>query len=1061
MILRGTSQAVMAACRAMKRIFAGILALVTVLWTLSVPLPVSAQSSDETGIVQITVRDAEIKAPLRDARVFLLGPTVASALTTRSGIVKYTDVPAGLYRVRVGKSGFTGASSAQFEVLGNKEVDVEVSLASTASTISSSSGGSDGGLRIIGKVSTKVALSSHDVYDDSPIRKITDSLTDALNTLAGVDVTQASNDPDAAQTISLHGMDESQTGVTLDGIPLGAAGSAVNLRSLNTDLFSGASTSFGPQAGALAGTVNFRTLQPTQTWQSLFSASDGSFDRFNYQLGETGSIGKLGIAVLHTERRSNNPLTFQTYEDASGLTYAHQGESENEGDFLKLRYALDDRTTLNLTGLQNHQAIATLCTQWVTILPCGIGPGNGTTGRFQFAYASITSLIGDVGVAATAYVNSNASFTNDIDRFINSVAEPFSSDQDTLARGFALSSTIARGKHTLTLSGSTYASTTSFTPIDTTGLSSYVLPSRSSVASRSAQLSDAIKASDRLQLGPNISFADTTGAGPSILAGITAGLRPNSTDNYSLGLSVGSSQPAAGLVRTWSDPDSARVNCYAQTATVSGPGDQNGPQSALNYQGSFSHQAGAIALSGDLYRQVQRGQLVNATLSTDAAGLPAGYLSAVDAYYTLPTVCGTSFGAPTLYVNEQIGDTARVYQGFDLTGRFGLGRNVVAIANYTTSSAVLSSADALLQGGSSTTILGSQLPGRPLHKANLTLDVNEPHSGIEFLANTSVVGPGNAQNISPYALVNVGLSRQFGIGRLTVFESNVFNTETGLFSTLLYAQPLALSGGGTLLAAANPNPPRAITVTYAINTAARRGAGGAGAARKPAALVSGASPAPSASASPDGGNRLRGQFRFEPPPTGVDPLSPAASRDACTPDDLARAQVVLTQIQAAANAYAAGAPFPTNPNLTIIGHGDRTTTTWYLEIRPAFGGARPGSAGPSAAGAGASSGPRPGGFGGPGGYGGPSVGPPPTGPIVVGPSSVAPQPRRSPSPENRARFETIRSFVSCAYITALKPADAKAKGIAAQGPGFGYTPSIGLFFLQPADLGSGGGSVKQ
>jgi hypothetical protein len=141
----------------------------------------------------------------------------------------------------------------------------------------------------------------------------------------------------------------------------------------------------------------------------------------------------------------------------------------------------------------------------------------------------------------------------------------------------------------------------------------------------------------------------------------------------------------------------------------------------------------------------------------------------------------------------------------------------------------------------------------------------------------------------------------------------------------------------------------------------------------------------------------------------VDPLSPAASRDACTPDDLARAQVVLAQIQAAANAYAAGAPFPTNPNLTIIGHGDRRTTTWYLEIRPAFGGARPGSAGPSAAGAGASSGPRPGGFGGPGGYGGPSVGPPPTGPIVVGPSSVAPQPRRSPSPENRARFETIRS----------------------------------------------------
>ena len=45
---------------------------------------------------------------LVDARVFLIGPTVASALTTKSGIVKYTDVPSGIYRVRVSKSGFTG-----------------------------------------------------------------------------------------------------------------------------------------------------------------------------------------------------------------------------------------------------------------------------------------------------------------------------------------------------------------------------------------------------------------------------------------------------------------------------------------------------------------------------------------------------------------------------------------------------------------------------------------------------------------------------------------------------------------------------------------------------------------------------------------------------------------------------------------------------------------------------------------------------------------------------------------------------------------------------------------
>ena len=86
-------------------------------------------------------------------------------------------------------------------------------------------------------------------------------------------------------------MDESQTGITLDGIPLGAPGAATDLRRINTDLFAGASTSFGPQAGSLAGTVNFRTLQPTQTWQSRLSTSYGTFDRFNYQIAKPDRSG--------------------------------------------------------------------------------------------------------------------------------------------------------------------------------------------------------------------------------------------------------------------------------------------------------------------------------------------------------------------------------------------------------------------------------------------------------------------------------------------------------------------------------------------------------------------------------------------------------------------------------------------------------------------------------------------------------------------------------------------------------------------------------------------------
>src|SRR4030088_2359648 len=138
---------------------------------------------------------------------------------------------------------------------------------------------------------------------------------------------------------------------------------------------------------------------------------------------------------------------------------------------------------------------------------------------------------------------------------------------------------------------------------------------------------------------------------------------------------------------------------------------------------------------------------------------------------------------------------------------------------------MVTAADQRFTGFDRTLILSSQIPGRPLHTGNLTIDALQPWTGIEFLANARYVGPNNNQRLAPFTLVNVGLSHALGIGRITVFASNLFNTESGNFSTLQYAQPIPLSGGGTLLQAANPNAPRQYTVTYSFNTGARPGAG--------------------------------------------------------------------------------------------------------------------------------------------------------------------------------------------------------------------------------------------
>jgi hypothetical protein len=1083
-----------------RRIFVACLAVMLALGGLGAPA--FAQSSENTGIIQITVKDADSSTALSNARVFLLGPSVASALTTRSGIVKYTDVASGIYRVRVNKPGYRNTTSSAFELLGNKEVDVDVRLgtSATAQSSGSASDSSESGLKVIGRVTARVTVSTHDVDENSAIRRISDSLVDALNTVAGVDVTQSSNDPDSPQTISLHGHDESQTAVTLDGIPLSAPGSAANLRGINTDLFSGASASFGARAGALGGGVNFTTLQPTQTWQYRLAAADGSFDKYNWSIGATGSVGKLGIAVLTTKRGGNNPLTFQDYLDQSGLTYPHGGESTNAGEFIKLRYGLTDNTTLVLTALQNNQAIATLCTQFTGIVPCGIGPGNTSTSKYQFVYGTVQSLVGEVAVQATGYISSQYGLSNEIDRFIDDcvgaltpcpVAAPFATDTDSLTRGLAGQATISKDNHTITLNATTFAAQTYFTPLVSTGTSNLVTSSVNAISAATYALQDSIKISNRVSVGPTLSLASTTGAGTSILGGVSGDWRPTDFDDFTLSASVGSSQPAPQVVRSFSDPQSARVNCAGGTAQISGPGDQATAQSAIDYSASWTHQWKYGYVSTDVYRQTQAGQLVNASLPAEAGGVPPDIFSAVQQYYA--SVCPTALSAANVYVSEPVNGTSRLYQGYDITARLALGKDVTAIPSYSTNTSEYTAADPLFAGTGSTLVLNSQIYGRPLHKGNFTIDAFNPPSNLEFIANAQFVGVNNSQHLAPYVNVSFGITHPFGIGMLTLFETNAFNTETALFSTIDGAQPQPLVGGGFLLVAANPLPPRTIQISYSINTGARAGAGysrgvrGGGSLRQAAQTAqAGASPAPNAGRGALG----FGELHFIPPPDGTSPLALATSRTECTAELQPLATTALAELGAAAAAYVAGtSPLPAVTGINLTPHGD-PKGAWYFALGPNIPRelfARPQNAG----GAGARAPGGPGGRGGPPGEAGPGGPPPVFQPqISVAPDSNAPRPAFTPSPALIAAIQPFRSLVSCSYATVFTPDEAKTRGFEIVPPGtrpaspapeaspspgaspaprgnsrgggfIDYAPAPGLFVVRAPDLGTGGGSVKQ
>jgi hypothetical protein len=1058
-----------------------------------------AQSS--SGEIDLTVVDAADDKPLGNVRTFLLGAQTANALTTASGAITFTDVPVGIYRVRVQLRGYDGAGTREFDVLPDRAVHVRVRLtkrvaggASGTGTAAAGSGAateSSSNLKVIGSVTAraKVSITTTDIGADSPVRRLSDSLTDALDKLAGVSVTTDPTDPNSPVQISLNNQDESQTALTLDGIPLSAPGSAGNLRGAGTDLFSGSSVSFSPTAGGLAGGVNFSTLQPTQALQVRANGTTGTFDRSNYSFAATGSIDRLGFVVQHTWRGANSPLTFRDYEDQSGLTYDHGGNSLTESDLVKLRYTLaDERTSITASALDTNRLAYQICAQDVTAVPCGIGPDNYSFGRYGLAYVNAQSLIGDIQTSFSAYVNSGSQDTNDLGRYVLALdpgapdptnpgsyqptLDPSASFDETLTRGIAYSSSLAQGNHTFSLSGSTYSAIDASVP---TAGSPYVTAFTNAASSSRYQFSDAIKSNDQLTLAPSLSFADTSGVGGSFLAGMSATWRPKVRDTYALSLNVGSSQPNLNAQRSFSDPVSARFNCGAQTAVVSGPGDtgQGQGQSATAVNATWLHQfEGGATVSVAAYSQVQSGQLINALIEEpasyfDAAG--SGYLNTLYAAYRAPTVCGANAAQPAVYVQESVAGTRRLYQGVNLNGRFDISPYIALLPSYSLNLAVLEAAGGRLDDGPSTTIVGAQLPNRPIHKGNLTLDGLLPRSGIELLANAQYVGAGNQQNLGPYVNVSFGISHRFGPGQVTLFENNAFGAYSGVFATDAYARPLPLSSGGYYETAATPLTPRTIFASYAVALGGpapgpsfrqfQRG----GTAR----LAQAPAPEPSASANP----RRFPRFTSNPPPPGTDPLALATARETCDAAAQTLATPLYDGLRAYVAAYERGAKPADVASLTIVPHKTAagSAVPYFLEVRPHFN--RPPGAG-GATGQPRRGGGGPGGFGppdGPGGGGPPGGGPP--GPPGNGEITAQSAPEGARSPEQdaaRRSFESspalqaYRSFVGCAYVTVLAQNDATAKGIVLDGgrPGLLYVPGIGLTFVQARELPQGGGSLK-
>jgi Carboxypeptidase regulatory-like domain/TonB-dependent Receptor Plug Domain len=764
-----------------------------------------AEAQIAPGELVITVLDAATKAPLENAEVFLIGPVQTSALTPKAGLLRFEEAPAGIYRVKVQLRGFQTATLNEIDVPDGRRVSVTVTLSRTISEI--------------GHVQARssASASNQDVNESSPVRRISDSLNDALGQLAGVSVDQSSNSVDGSITISLRGMESSQTGVSVAGVRLTGASQGAALRALGTDLFSGASVDFSGNAFSIAGQVNYRTLEPTKQWITRFTSSYGTYDRSSYVGAVTGSLGKLGIAAQFSHRSTGSPFDGLMFGDQSGLTYEHDAGQRWTGEYLKLRYALSDKVTVTTGGILANRGSSLTCPVFTQELACGNGPGNSDRDRFRLGSFGLQAQLGNVAFSASASAYGGRYTQDRSNALVLGVPDPSQDIYDYDGRSASASFNVTVRRHTLALGFDTNAGRNVYTPVHLLFSAPTIYRDHASTVN----LTDTYKIGPKLSLRGGLSTASASGTSASLLETAGATWKPNGSDTVDVNAQFGSAQPTGTGADTFSEPSLAAYNCNGVTR-VGGPGDPNTKQSSTSYNAAWTHNWRTGSLTASAYRQVQVGQAFYAgvpILSEPAGYLPPGYLDAIQQAWNRPQSCaGIPFDPNTIYVAQSLSGTTRRYEGWSLTGRVAAGKNVVLFPSITTTGATLLTPDPRLTGPYSFVVPGWQLPNRPLHTGSLTVDAVQPRAKLEWIANAQYQGANNGRRLNAYTQVNVGVSRALSRGTLTAFVSNLTNADAGIFWTTQYAYRLPLAGGGFAAQPANPLTPRSFTVQYSVRT---------------------------------------------------------------------------------------------------------------------------------------------------------------------------------------------------------------------------------------------------
>ena len=148
------------------------------------------------------------------------------------------------------------------------------------------------------------------------------TILDTINVIPGVSFQNNDAYGSSGGTLTIRGFDASRISLTIDGIPLNDSGNYAiySNQQLDPELIDQVNVNLGstdvdsPTASAVGGTVNYRTIVPTEEFGVKVSGSIGEYNFMRiFGLINTGNLTSFGTRAWFSASRTSNDNPFNNY----------------------------------------------------------------------------------------------------------------------------------------------------------------------------------------------------------------------------------------------------------------------------------------------------------------------------------------------------------------------------------------------------------------------------------------------------------------------------------------------------------------------------------------------------------------------------------------------------------------------------------------------------------------------------------------------------------------------------------------------------------------------------